>query len=134
MRALKLDESYPIINLLFAVVILLIFAYAGFFHSEKGGYPIPSVYEQLTGAKANSSGLSRAFSEIVRFRLEKAKHHHEYSLQIFAFFPAQLLLRIFFLFVYPQVRNNQWLIRLDIILSVGLFLLCFQGLIGSIYS
>ena len=63
------NEPYLIINIFFAGVIMLIFAYSGIFSPEKDNYPITCLHEQLTGKPCVSCGLSHSFSLIVRGRI-----------------------------------------------------------------
>ena len=89
------SDPYIQINSILAGVIVAILIYSGIF-SPASGYPIHSFYEAATGQAAPSSGLSRAFSEIVRLNFEQAKAYNPYAFRIFAFFALQLLLRLTF--------------------------------------
>ncbi|MGM0531981.1 MAG: hypothetical protein ACQER7_11585, partial [Bacteroidota bacterium] len=79
-------------------------------------------------------GLSRAFSEMVRLNFKEAKDYNENSLEVFAFFFIQLLLRIIFFFSYNHIGNKRIMIRFDAGGSAILFLLCFKDFILSMYS
>lgn len=129
----NLSDSYQIINVIFAVIILLIFIYSGIFRSE-GPYPVASQYKLITGERTQSTGLSRAFSAMVRLNFKEAKNYNENSWEVFSFFFLQLLLRIVFLFSYTPVKNKTRMIRFDVAGSSILFLLCFKDIILSIYS
>lgn len=126
-----LREPYYIINISFAGIIMLIFIYSGIFSAEKNNHPIPSNCAQIEGHPCKSEGLSRSFSEIVRFRFESAKSYNKYGLRIFSFFFIQFSLRIVvsLVFYYQIIKQNR-LIILDSIISAGLYLYCFWGLIG----
>ena len=111
----------------------MIFFYAGFFRADDS-YPVPSQYRIITGKKAKSSGLSRAFSEMIRLNFQKAKYYHENSWEVFTFFFVQLFLRVLFFVSYNRTRKKKILIRFDATGSAILFLMCFKGIILSIYS
>jgi len=88
-----LSNPYVQINSILAGVIVAILIYSGIF-SSIGNYPLHSFYELSTGQVAPSSGLSRAFSEIVRLNFNQALALNPYSIRIFCFFAIQLFLRI----------------------------------------
>jgi hypothetical protein len=127
------NEPYLIINIFFAGVILLVFAYSGFFSPEKDNYPVTCYHEQLTGTPCASCGLSHSFSLIVRGRFDDAYHWNRYGMRIFLFFAAQLVLRaafsIFYL-KYPDTRKQ--LIITDCIGSGIIFLVSFCPFMVSI--
>ncbi|MCB2194388.1 MAG: hypothetical protein KQH79_00925 [Bacteroidetes bacterium] len=126
-----LREPYYIINTCFAGIIMLIFIYSGIFSAEKNNHPIPSNCAQIEGHPCKSEGLSRSFSEIVRLRFESTKSYNEYGLKIFSFFFIQFFLRIVVsLLLYYQIIKKNKLIILDSLISAGLYLYCFWGLIS----
>ena len=119
-------EPYAIINISFIVLILLIFIYSAIFHQNNFDYPIHS---QVSGNTV-STGLSRAFSEIVRCNLHKAKKLNKYSLSIFMFFAVQLFIRIIVLILLLSTKKNRnLLIIADILITVLLFLQSFREFI-----
>ena len=87
-----LSNPYVQTNIFLAGAIVAILIYSGIF-SATGDYPIHSYYELVTGKVAPSSGLSRAFSEIVRLNIDQALAFNPYSIRIFCFFAIQLILR-----------------------------------------
>ena len=68
----------------------MIFIYSGIFSAEKENHPIKSACKTITGEPCKSTGLSRSFSEIVRFKFESAKSYNKFSIKIFLFFLIQL--------------------------------------------
>lgn len=123
-------EPYHIINLCFAGIIILIFIYSGIFSAEKNNHPIKSTCEILTGQPCESTGLSRSFSEIVRFKFESAKSYNQYGIRIFMFFFLQFLLRIISSVILQfKVLKQRQHIFIDSLLSVGLYIYCFWNLI-----
>jgi hypothetical protein len=124
------NEPYIIINIIFAGVILLIFAYSGIFSPEKNNYPVVCIHEKLTGQPCPSCGLSHSFSLIVRGRFDEAFTWNHYGFRIFLFFAAELVMRIafsIFYLKYPDTRKQ--LITLDSAASILIFLLAFWPLI-----
>lgn len=123
-------EPYHIINLCFAGIIIMIFIYSGIFSAEKENYPIKSACKTITREPCKSTGLSRSFSEIVRFKFESAKSYNKFGIKIFLFFLIQLFLRfITSLFLYYKMLTQKRLVILDSIVSSGLYLYCFWGII-----
>lgn len=120
-------KSYLKINLIFAGIIVALLVYSGVFHTNTS-YPIHSMYKQ----NVISTGMSRAFSEIVRFHFDKAKAYNPYAISIFLFFFCQLFLRIIssiFLLKGKISKNN--LLFADIFISILLFLYSFGRFIGD---
>jgi hypothetical protein len=77
-----------------------------------------------------STGLSRAFSEIVRGNWQQALSYNAYSLRIFIFFAAQLILRLLFSFLlFRKMFSENTLLFSDILISVLLFLWAFAAFI-----
>ena len=129
------EKSYLIINIIFAGVLLLIFAYSGFFSPEKDNYPVTCIHEMLTGEPCISCGLSHSFSLIVRGRIAEAYKWNSYGMRIFLFFAAQLILRIafsIFYLKYPDTRKQ--LIIVDCTGSGVVFLVAFWPFLANIIS
>ncbi len=124
------QEPYHIINLCFAGIIILIFIYSGIFSAEKDNHPIKSTCEILTGQPCESTGLSRSFSEIVRFKFESAKSYNKYGIKVFLFFLIQLFIRLIVsITYYKKTLQTNLLIIFDSIIAIGLYLYCFGGII-----
>jgi hypothetical protein len=126
-------EPYLIINIFFTGVILLVFAYSGFFSPEKDKYPVKCIHEQVTGLPCVSCGLSHSFSLIVRGKIDEAYQWNRYGMRIFLFFASQLILRVAFSIFYlkfPDTRKQ--LIVADCIGSGIIFLISFWPFIVSI--
>ena len=127
-RRRTLNRPYYIVNLSLAGIIMMVFIYSGLFSAKEDNHPIPSFYEKITGEPAPSSGLSRAFSEIVRGNLDAARGYNSDSLLIFSFFLIQFMQRIFVtLLLYKQIPRIQYLFTADLAISILLFLFCFKG-------
>ena len=121
-----LKEPYHTINLYFAGIFMLIFIYSGIFRAEKNNYPIKSACEIAVGKPCKSTGLSRSFSEIVRFKFDSAKSYNQYGIKVFLFFFTQFFLRfIVSLVLFKKIINPNTLIITDTLFSVGLYLYCF---------
>jgi len=129
------NEPYLIINIFFAGVIALIFAYSGIFSPEKDNYPVTCMHEQLTGEQCISCGLSHSFSLIVRGRIAEAFDWNMYGMRVFLFFAAQLILRIRFSLSYINNKATQKeLIITDCVGSGIIFLIAFWPYISKIVS
>jgi hypothetical protein len=87
-------KPYLIINLVLAGLIGLVFLYSGIFSAGKDDHPVPSFYEEITGKPSSSSGMSRAFSEIMRGNINSAREYNPDSPMIFAFFLIQGIQRL----------------------------------------
>jgi len=121
-----LDDVYCLINLIFIGVILLIFLYSIVFSADKSNYPVPSAYTKITGKESISNGLSRSFSEMIRFDIKKAREYNIYGPRIFLFFLLQLLLRIFFTAVVLNFSlTRKPVILIDICLTFILYSFSF---------
>jgi hypothetical protein len=120
-------NNYLIINLVFIGIIVSIIVYSFVFSAEGRQHPVPSGTQQLTGRSSPSTGLSRSFSEIVRFEFRKAREYNPYGIRIFSFFILQLLLRMTgtLLVLSTDQKNLRALIYADAVISVSLFVLCF---------
>ncbi len=124
------NEPYHIINLCFAGIIIMIFIYSGIFSAEKENHPIKSACKTITGEPCKSTGLSRSFSKIVRFKFESAKSYNKFGIKIFLFFLIQLFLRfITSLIVHYKIITQKRLVFMDSLVSSGLYLFCFWGII-----
>jgi hypothetical protein len=129
------NETYLFINIFFAGVILLIFAYSGIFSPEKNNYPVACIHEELTGQPCISCGLSHSFSLIVRGRFEEAYQWNIYGMRIFIFFAAQLILRIAFSVFYLRYADTRkQLIIVDCVGSGIIFLAAFWPFIANIFK
>lgn len=128
-------EPYLLINIIFAGVIMLVFAYSGIFSPEKDNYPITCIHEKLTGEPCVSCGLSHSFSLIVRGRVDEAYQWNRYAMRIFLFFAAQLIMRIAFSIFYVKYPNTRkQLIIFDCIGSGLIFFVAFWPFLLSIIN
>ncbi len=128
MRQRRINRPYYIVNLSLAGIIMMMFIYSGLFSMKEDNHPVPSFYEKITDEPAPSSGLSRAFSEIVRGNLDAARGYNRDSLLIFSFFLIQFIQRILVsLLLYKRIPRTQYLVSADLSISILLFLFCFKG-------
>ena len=125
-----MNKYYHILNLSLAGIILLIFTYSAIFSAEKDNHPVPSFYEKMSGERANSSGMSRAFSEIVRGNLDSARAYNQYSIPVFLFFFVQFFQRIGTSFAVKYWPKKLYgITMIDVTATIVLFAACFWGLI-----
>lgn len=118
--------AYFKINGIIAGVIVLMLLYSGIFSAGGWSHPIPSMHN----VPVVSTGLSRAFSEIVRGNWQQALSFNVYSLRIFTFFAAQLFLRLLFsILLFRKMFSKNTLLFSDILISVLLFLWAFAAFV-----
>ncbi len=120
-------SNYNKINIVFIAVILSIFAYSFIFTPEKNNYPIPSACKVKP---CKSTGLSRAFSKIVRLEFNEAKKFNINSLSVFSFFFIQLFFRILTIIILQkQIFKDKFVLIFDIIFSISMYLVTFRNII-----
>jgi len=123
-------QPYQIINLILAGIFISIMFYSGFFSAEKNNHPIDCQVFENTRKPCPTCGISRSFSEIVRFNFDKALIYNKYSIKIFSFFFIELVLRLcFFIILYFNLIRLRIILISDIIISINLFLYCFKDII-----
>jgi len=128
-------EPYLKINIVFAGVIVLIFAYSGIFSPDKNNYPVVCIHEKITGVQCFSCGLSHSFSLILRGRFDEAHKWNIYGMRVFLFFLVQLLMRIIFSINYIKNKDyKKQLIIYDIAGSVLIFSLVFYPFFHQLFS
>ncbi len=127
-------KPYLIVNLVLAGLIGLVFLYSAVFSAEKNNHPLPSFHEKITGQPAPSSGISRAFSAIMRGDREAAREYNPDALLIFAFFLIQGVQRLAVCVLLAKCRiNARHLLVADVVLSAGMFLFAFRGQIEAFF-
>lgn len=145
------SRPYLIINFILAGVIAFIFIYSGIFSAQKDNHPLPSFFEEATGQPAPSSGMSRAFSEIIRGDIPSARQYNADAPLVFAFFLIQLFQRLGISLILIKTAgktgnktrtNPEYIIRIipkknhliyaDVLTSIILFLYCFGGQIRGL--
>ncbi len=126
---------YIIINSVFAGIIFLVIVYSLVFSPEKNNYPIHSACIEISGKPCLSTGLSRSFSELVRFNFEKAEKYNPHGKTIFGFLMIQLLLRIIFSSIYMKFKQLETkIIFSDSIVSIVLFLFTFAKVYAELFN
>lgn len=130
----KLNKPYILINSAFAGIIIAIMIYSGIFSTKGNEHPVKCIHQQITGEKCQTCGISRGFSEVIRFHFKEAQNYNKNSLPVFIFFASQLILRIFLSIFYIKFLSaGKKIIISDAIVSVVLFLICFQNLIQDAF-
>lgn len=119
-------DSYKKINVILAFIIMFVFFYCFFLPYLNFG--LHSSCEGLPLAYCKSRGLTRAFSQILRFRFQEAIAYNPFSIKIFVFFFLQLIARFFINWIISSSTFKSILI-LDVSISVASFLFCFYNLI-----
>jgi hypothetical protein len=127
-RNYLLTHVYQTINIVLASCIILIFIYSAVFSPDRSRHPIPSVHTLITGEPTASTGLSRGFSAIMRFRFDEARNYNIYSIRIFLFFLIQFFVRIVILLsgqIVAEMGQSRF-VMLDALASGALFIFCFE--------
>ncbi len=119
-------DSYKKINIIFSLIIIVIFFYC--FMVPFLAVTLPSSCEGMPQIYCKSRGLTRSFSEILRFNFDKANFYNSYGLKIFVFFLLQLLARIY-ICKKVAAENFKQILSLDITLSTIAFIISFYNLI-----
>lgn len=128
------DEPYLVINMVFAGLLFLIFAYSAIFSPDKNDYPVVCIHEKLTGEPCFSCGLSHSFSLIVRGRFDEADIWNPFGFRVFLFFASQLIMRLVFSILWVKhEETRQQLIVLDSAGSLLIFLIAFWPFMASIF-
>lgn len=119
-------DSYKKINVILIFIIMFIFFYCFFLPYLNFG--LRSSCEGLPSIYCKSRGLTRAFSEILRFHFREAIIFNPFSIKIFGFFLFQLMAR-FFINGIISFSTFKIVLIFDILVSVISFLFCFYNLI-----
>ncbi|MEA3317162.1 MAG: hypothetical protein U9R54_04335 [Bacteroidota bacterium] len=120
-------RAYKIINRIFAGIIITIILYSGIFSAQKSNHPIPSACTVIAGYSCKSTGLSRSFSEIVRFNFESARKYNSNGISVFLFFLIQLFMRLLSLLFIKMKFNIEKIVIIDISISILMFIYFFRN-------
>lgn len=119
-------DSYKKINVILAFLIMFVFFYCFFLPYLNFG--LQSSCEGLPLAYCKSRGLTRAFSQILRFHFQEAIAYNPFSIKIFCFFCFQLIARFLVNWIISFSIFKKVLI-FDVSISAISFLFCFYNLI-----
>ncbi len=119
------SSDYKLLNFIFAGIIGLVFVYFGIFSAQKCNYPIHSA---CITQDCSSTGLSRAFSEIVRLDFSSALEYNRHSLWVFSFFVIQFFQRLFLNYFIGRICSFSRILIADITFSVTLFIITFWSI------
>lgn len=119
-------DSYKKINVILAFLIMFVFFYCFFLPYLNFG--LQSSCEGLPLAYCKSRGLTRAFSQILRFHFQEAIIYNPFSIKIFCFFFFQLIARFLINWIISFSIFKKVLI-FDVSISALSFLFCFYNLI-----
>jgi hypothetical protein len=126
---------YRLLNRVFLSVLILILGYSALFSPEKKNYPIPSGSRFFSGAPVPSTGLSRSFSAIMRFRFYDARRYNPHGLRLFMFFFIQVFMRMAALELVGRIPDQSLkaLYLTDACVSMALFITCFWPFLTAFY-
>ncbi len=119
-------DSYKKINVILIFIIMFIFFYCFFLPYLNFG--LRSSCEGLPLAYCKSRGLTRAFSQILRFHFQEAIAYNPFSIKIFCFFFLQLIARFLINMIISFSLFRKILI-FDVSISAISFLFCFYNLV-----
>ncbi|HHJ09816.1 MAG TPA: hypothetical protein ENK25_02865 [Bacteroidetes bacterium] len=123
-------RSYQTVNIVFFVLLPLVFVYAALFSPDNSHYPIPSFYNRYMSEQSPTTGLSHSFSAIVRGNLHDAKNLNPYGIRIFLFFFLEWIFRtVAFFSLKKEWIPYTKLLQADILASTILFTCCFGRLL-----
>jgi hypothetical protein len=128
-------HPYRVLNRIFLCVLILIPGYSALFSPEKENHPIPSGSRFFTSSPVPSTGLSRSFSAIMRFRFHDARRYNPYGPRLFLFFFVQVFMRIAGLLLargLPE-RSLKILYYADAGISAAFFVACFWPFLTAFY-
>lgn len=123
-------SPYLLLNIIFGLIILIIFAYSAIYPPESDRHPIPCLYTLTTGENCSACGLSRGLSHMIRGQINAAAEMNIHSISVFLFFILQFLMRIGFSVALfkPNIPANS-LLTADALLSVVILLFTFIPLL-----
>lgn len=123
-------SPYLILNFIFGLIILMVFAYAAIFPPEPGRHPVPCLYTFATGENCASCGLSRGFSYLIRGQINAASEVNTHSIPVFLFFVLQFFMRTGFSIASTKrnIETNK-LVTADALLSAVVLLFTFIPLL-----
>ncbi len=126
--------AYIIISLIFFILIGMGFAYSYFFYPNY--HPIDCLFKSYTGRACPTCGFSRSFSYFTHAQWEQAIQFNSHALPVFLFFTYQFILRMGIVFFYFTARKiiSTSFIKMDMIISISLFLLAFLPLILNLHE
>lgn len=133
---LDFKDPYKLINSILILFIIGLFAYFLIFSPDTWDYPIHSANDSMTGEPSLSTGLSRGISSVLRGNFSEARLYNPYSMRVAAFFLLQLFFRIFYNSFLTSVESmdRRTVIKTDIIISVGLFLVFFEPFLSETFQ
>lgn len=121
--------AYVIISLTFFILIGIGLAYSYFFYPN--AHPVDCIIKSYTGKDCPGCGMSRSFSYFTHFQWQQGTQFNRFALLVFLFFVFQFIFRAGILFHYFTTGKiiGARFIKMDVIISISLFLLAFLPLI-----
>ncbi len=119
-------DSYKKINMIFIVIIMFIFFYS--FMLPYLSFGFRSSCEGMPLSYCKSRGLTRAFSQILRFNFSQAIVLNPYSIKVLLFFLIQLIAR-FGINKIVRLSNFKKVVTVDMCCSGLFFIFSFYNLV-----
>ena len=122
-------KEYFIVNLIFILIIGVVFGYSYFFYPND--QPIQCVYKAYTGKNCSTCGFSRAFSSFTHLNYTEGVNYNAHAFGCFLFFLFQFLLRISACAMYliDRLKPSRFFIIVELIITVIFFLVMFCPLL-----
>jgi hypothetical protein len=126
---MRKTPAYVTICLVFFILIGMGFAYSYFFYPNN--HPVNCMIRSYTGKDCPSCGFSRSFSYYTHLQFREGKTYNTLSFPVFLFLFFQFILRgsVVFYFLTARKIISERLIKIEVIISILLFLLAFLPLI-----
>lgn len=126
---MKQAPAYVIISLTFFMLIGIGFAYSYFFYPN--AHPLDCIIKSYTGKDCPGCGMSRSFSYFTHLQWQQGTQFNRFAPPVFLFFVIQFIFRAGILFHYVTTGKiiGGTFIKMDVIISISLFLLAFLPLI-----
>jgi hypothetical protein len=122
-------KEYFIVNLIFIIIIGVVFGYSYFFYPSD--QPIECVYKAYTGKACSTCGFSRAFSAFTHLNYAEGVAYNTNAFGCFLFFLFQVILRsiaVVLYFMNPLKPSRSFIIA-ELVVTVIFFLIVFCPLL-----
>lgn len=122
-------REYFIVNLIFVLIIGVVFGYSYFFYPND--QPIQCIYKAYTGKNCSTCGFSRAFSAFTHLEYAAGAGYNTNAFGCFLFFLFQFLLRILAGAMYlinPSKPSRPFMI-IELVITAIFFLVVFYPLL-----
>lgn len=130
-----MTQTHRQVNIVLFLLLTAILVYSALYGPENVNRPFPSLPAGWGAGETVSTGLSRGFSAMVRFDVDKALQLNTLTIRMFVFVALQWLLRLGIMLTCQRLGHvcPPYLWIPDALFSLGLFLYAFIPLIRAWY-